>query len=120
MGDSFRDAAWDNQLDTMLDDLQASVQAGGSETHGYKNGYHSANGGELGSSYIIYKYLHILSIRFVPFLSEVANFKIIILKYISMNLLNFVSYSAEFILNFPSKTPQLFQFLMDFGGVMAI
>ena len=48
MGDSFRDAAWDNQLDTMLDDLQASVQAGGSETHGYKNGYHSANGGKIG------------------------------------------------------------------------
>ena len=48
MGDSFRDAAWDNQLDTMLDDLQASVQAGGSETHGYMNGYHSANGGKLG------------------------------------------------------------------------
>ena len=48
MGDSFRDAAWDNQLDTMLDDLQASVQAGGSETHGYKNGYHSANGGKMG------------------------------------------------------------------------
>ena len=38
MGDQFRDAAWDNQLDNMLDDLQASVQ-GGQETHGYKNGY---------------------------------------------------------------------------------
>ena len=37
MGDSFRDAAWDNQLDNMLDDLQNSVQAG--ESHGYKNGY---------------------------------------------------------------------------------
>ena len=37
MGDSFRDAAWDNQLDNMLDDLQSSVQAG--ESHGYKNGY---------------------------------------------------------------------------------
>ena len=36
MGDSFRDAAWDSQLDTMLDDLQLSVQGG--ETHGYKNG----------------------------------------------------------------------------------
>ena len=55
MGDSFRDAAWDNQLDTMLDDLQASVQAGGSETHGYKNGYHSANGGKIGLSSIISK-----------------------------------------------------------------
>ena len=37
MGDSFRDAAWDNQLDNMLDDLQNSVQVG--ESHGYKNGY---------------------------------------------------------------------------------
>ena len=57
MGDSFRDAAWDNQLDTMLDDLQASVQAGGSETHGYKNGYHSANGGEIG--YINIHYINL-------------------------------------------------------------
>ena len=57
MGDSFRDAAWDNQLDTMLDDLQASVQAGGSETHGYKNGYHSANGGKI----FILLYINIIS-----------------------------------------------------------
>ena len=45
MGDSFRDAAWDNQLDNMLDDLQSSVSTSG-ETHGYKNGYH--NGGNNG------------------------------------------------------------------------
>ena len=45
MGDSFRDAAWDNQLDNMLDDLQSSVSSRG-ETHGYKNGYH--NGGTNG------------------------------------------------------------------------
>ena len=45
MGDSFRDAAWDNQLDNMLDDLQSSVSSRG-ETHGYKNGYH--NGGANG------------------------------------------------------------------------
>ena len=41
-GDSFRDAAWDNQLDNMLDDLQNSVQSG--ETHGYKNGFSSGGG----------------------------------------------------------------------------
>jgi len=38
MGERFRDSAWDSQLDTMLDDLQQSVQ-GGEETHGYKNGH---------------------------------------------------------------------------------
>ena len=37
MGDSFRENAWDSQLDNMLDDLQNSVQVG--ESHGYKNGY---------------------------------------------------------------------------------
>jgi len=38
MGERFRDSAWDSQLDTMLDDLQQSVQ-GGEETHGHKNGH---------------------------------------------------------------------------------
>jgi hypothetical protein len=28
----FRESAWDNQLDNMLDDLQASVQGGGHHT----------------------------------------------------------------------------------------
>ena len=50
MGDSFRDAAWDNQLDNMLDDLQSSVSSRG-ETHGYKNGYHSGTNGHTSREY---------------------------------------------------------------------
>ena len=50
MGDSFRDAAWDNQLDNMLDDLQSSVSSRG-ETHGYKNGYHNGTNGHTSREY---------------------------------------------------------------------
>ena len=56
MGERFRDSAWDSQLDTMLDDLQQSVQ-GGEETHGYKNGhgtqlaYTNGNGGQSTREY---------------------------------------------------------------------
>jgi len=56
MGERFRDSAWDSQLDTMLDDLQSSVQGGG-ETHGYKNGhgtslaYTNGHGGHTSREY---------------------------------------------------------------------
>merc|ERR1712106_837268 len=56
MGERFRDSAWDSQLDTMLDDLQQSVQ-GGEETHGHKNGhgtqlaYTNGHGGQTSREY---------------------------------------------------------------------
>jgi len=44
MGDSFRSAAWDSQLDNMLDDLQQSVQTGHSDSSRITNGLHTTNG----------------------------------------------------------------------------
>lgn len=44
MSERFRDSAWDNQLDNMLDDLQHSVSEGGGKTVPYQNGHSLANG----------------------------------------------------------------------------